>query len=309
MTMTVTFWMGHPLSYTTTRIDSYFNDHMISSATGFVLSLAEKYYLVTNWHALSGINPIDGTNLSKMAAIPNRIKFHVALETSKVVKNVPRETIFFKPIDVWLFKRGAQIWFDRKASDNQNDFAAIPIDAFIPELKRPGRKLRAISGGKVTLKRGLPGQPTRMPLPATDINHFYPAVGSEVFVLGYPKGIIAGGIFPIWKRASIASEPQSSISLDGKDYQGAFFIDAMTKHGMSGSPVVFLGKKGNHLFSDDGVRVELNADEPLFVGVYAGRNGVTDDEHELSLGRVWKTEAVERMIFEDLVKAPAVKTK
>jgi hypothetical protein len=32
------------------------------------------------------------------------------------------------------------------------------------------------------------------------------AVGMDAFILGYPRGIGAG-IFPIWKRASIASEP------------------------------------------------------------------------------------------------------
>lgn len=30
------------------------------------------------------------------------------------------------------------------------------------------------------------------------------------FVIGYPFGLQTGGIFPIWKRASIASEPVSN---------------------------------------------------------------------------------------------------
>jgi hypothetical protein len=38
-------------------------------------------------------------------------------------------------------------------------------------------------------------------------------VSTDVFVLGYPRGISGGRGFPIWKRASIATEPE--IDLDG----------------------------------------------------------------------------------------------
>ncbi|WP_164766185.1 MULTISPECIES: trypsin-like peptidase domain-containing protein [unclassified Mesorhizobium] len=296
MPVIVNFWMGSPLSYITTKIETYFNDQAISSATGFILHLATNYFLITNWHVLSGRNPIDNACLSPTAAIPNRIKFHVALSKKRIIKGREHESLFFKPMDVWLFKRNEPIWIDSKGNDNQNDFAAILIDSYVPELKSRGHSLRSIAGGKVTMKRGA-SPPETGPVPVSDVSHFYPAVGSEVFVLGYPKGISAGGVFPIWKRASIASEPQTSLTLGGKEYPTAFYIDAMTKSGMSGSPVVYLGEKGDRLFSDDGVQVELKDDEPLMVGVYAGRDGVSKDEHELSLGRVWKTEAVERMAF------------
>jgi hypothetical protein len=38
------------------------------------------------------------------------------------------------------------------------------------------------------------------------------AVTSNVFVLGYPEGISGGRALPIWKRASIASEPGRDLS-------------------------------------------------------------------------------------------------
>ena len=54
-----------------------------------------------------------------------------------------------------------------------------------------------------------------------------------MFVLGYPKGISGGRGFPIWKRASIATEPD--IQHDGLP---KLLVDTATREGMSGAPVV-----------------------------------------------------------------------
>jgi hypothetical protein len=123
---------------------------------------------------------------------------------------------------------------------------------------------------------------------ADQIIHPYPMIGSEVFVLGYPRGLVHTGVFPIWKRGSIASEPQASVSLDGHEYKEMFYVDALTKEGMSGSPVIALGKAGDQFCTDDGGQVSLPKDSTMFVGIYAGRQGITNAEYELSLGRVWK---------------------
>jgi hypothetical protein len=57
-------------------------------------------------------------------------------------------------------------------------------------------------------------------------------IGSDVFILGFPFGIGPGG-FPIWKRGSIASEPDlSGIT------QVHIFVDTASRPGMSGSPVI-----------------------------------------------------------------------
>jgi hypothetical protein len=94
-----------------------------------------------------------------------------------------------------------------------------------------------------------------------------------------------------------ASEPQGSIQLGGQEYDNIIYVDALTKSGMSGSPVVCLPSSGKYFYSDDGVIVEPPKDEPLVVGVYAGRDGVTKDEYELSVGRVWKIGSVEQLFF------------
>ena len=59
-------------------------------------------------------------------------------------------------------------------------------------------------------------------------------VAMAVSIVGYPKGLTAGGVLPIWKTGHLASEPD----LNYEYGRPAFLIDATTRIGMSGSPVV-----------------------------------------------------------------------
>ena len=57
-------------------------------------------------------------------------------------------------------------------------------------------------------------------------------IGMEVFILGYPFKI-APPAFPIWKRGSIASEPEL-VRMTG----GYLYVDTASRPGMSGAPVI-----------------------------------------------------------------------
>lgn len=293
--LTVNFWPGNPLSYTTTRISVFRNDILLSTATGFTMKYGQDFALVTNWHVLSGYNPATGKCLSKTGALPNRIECHVSVSTSYEVERKQAERLYFKPLSIDLLEGEQPIWLADRADDVQNDYAAIPLEKHLPELKE-GATLRAILGGRVTLRRGYIPDASG-PINIENVRSLYPPVGSEVFVLGYPHALTSTGIFPLWKRASIASEPQGSITLGGCQYENAFYIDALTKAGMSGSPVVFFAKIGDRLTTEDGVTVEAREAEPFIIGVYAGREGITQEEYELSVGRVWKIGSVERMLM------------
>lgn len=109
--------------------------------------------------------------------------------------------------------------------------------------------------------------------------------GMDVFVLGYPRGIRGGGRFPIWKRGSIASEPDVHI-----DDLPKFYIDTATREGMSGAPVYaqesgFWAPEGKKL-PEGGVFGKGNR----FIGIYSGRAG--EDSFLAQLGIVWKEEAI-----------------
>lgn len=290
----VTFWPGNPLSYTTTKISCFFNEVQVAVGTGYMHRFAKSVALVTNWHLLTGRNPIDDSVLDRVnAAIPNRIKFHVAVT---VEKTDGVETVHFREIDLRLYdERDEPIWKDAKSPKNQRDVALILLDEYVPELMGDHLSVRAVAGGVVTLAPGVKHSEGSKKVRFEELRHPPPPVGSEVFVLGYPRGVSSSGVFPIWKRASIASEPQVAIELSGQQYDDAFYIDAMTRDGMSGSPVIYFQKPGDYLFTDDGVRVKCNKHEPLLIGVYAGRNGVSQEEYELSVGRVWKVSLVESL--------------
>jgi hypothetical protein len=287
------FLPGHPLSYTTTKVLTFFNDVPLSSATAFVMRYGQTFALVTNWHVLSGYNAATGECLSKTGALPNRIECHVTVSRKVTRDGKDGEQLHFKPLQIDLFSGEKPIWRDNKSEQLQNDYAVIDLTNLVPELREKDVTLRHILGGRVALRKGVNPAAAKVQFGFDDVQAIYPSVGSEVFVLGYPRGIANTGIFPIWKRASIASEPQGEIELGGTTYGNVFYIDGLTKRGMSGSPVVYLAKPGDVFHTNDGSRVTINTDEPILVGVYAGRDGVTQEEYELSLGRVWKIEAVE----------------
>jgi hypothetical protein len=57
-------------------------------------------------------------------------------------------------------------------------------------------------------------------------------IGMDVFILGYPFGSPPPG-FPVWKRGSIASEPD--LTRIGTGYM---LVDTASRPGMSGAPVI-----------------------------------------------------------------------
>jgi hypothetical protein len=113
-------------------------------------------------------------------------------------------------------------------------------------------------------------------------------VSRDVYVLGYPKGISGSGGFPIWKRASIATEP--AIQLDGLP---KILVDTATREGMSGAPVVAIAD-GEFEVEGRGPAYRLPGRVCRFVGVYSGRLG--KNEMEAQLGIVWKAQAVDEIV-------------
>ena len=97
-------------------------------------------------------------------------------------------------------------------------------------------------------------------------------------------------------------KPLIGVQQSKRSYDELIYVDGLTKHGMSGSPVVYLPSPGERFQTDDGGWVTADDDTPLLLGVYAGRDGVTKEEYELALGRVWKTFAIEKLLFPDMTR-------
>ena len=113
-------------------------------------------------------------------------------------------------------------------------------------------------------------------------------IGDEVMLWGFPKGLSKQLGLPIWKRGTIASEPELQF-----DNLPIFIVDAATREGMSGSPVVsrshglYQSMEGNYVMGD-GITHK-------FLGVYSGRYA-SKDELDAQLGRVWHGSLINEII-------------
>lgn len=61
-------------SVSTVPIEMYFDQTRLSSGTAFIWESGGNYFLITNWHNLSGRDTFSGKHLSPTAAEPNNIK-------------------------------------------------------------------------------------------------------------------------------------------------------------------------------------------------------------------------------------------
>lgn len=102
------------------------------------------------------------------------------------------------------------------------------------------------------------------------------------------KGITDITGLPIWKRATVASNPEF-----GWNRKEMFLIDCASREGMSGAPAIFYNRKGQlHLGSTTHL---LGKPACLFHGIYVGREKA-DSLFEAQIGRVWRRSVIDSII-------------
>ncbi|MBT5824020.1 trypsin-like peptidase domain-containing protein [Candidatus Peregrinibacteria bacterium] len=237
-----------PFTLIPLHLELYFNATCLSDATGFIIKENEKYYLITNWHVVTGRHPKDGMPLSKHGGVPNWL------------------TVWFHekgPIGTWieskfnLYKNGEPVWIEHPLG-KEVDVVAIPFE---PDADCALHGIDLIAAERDVLL--VPSSP--------------------VSIVGFPKGLIVLGKFPIYKTGHIASD----IELDWQN-KPVFLIDATTKGGMSGSPVV--AKRVGFYLTSEGTTV---GNTTKFLGVYSGREIAEDD---IEVGRVWKPKVIKEIL-------------
>ncbi len=112
-------------------------------------------------------------------------------------------------------------------------------------------------------------------------------IGMDVYILGYPFGNQPPG-FPVWKRGSIASEPDLT-----KIGAGYMLVDTASRPGMSGAPVI-RRSWGTHLLEGDAISTD-STPQSKFIGVYSGRLR-TDDPSDAQIGMVWPASDIDDII-------------
>lgn len=249
---------GHFLTPTVTRIELLSGAQQIGVATGFFLSHSEQWYLVTNWYVLAGREPGTGQPRRADGAVPSSVRFF-RFELNAIGGE-------WKATDRELgdLRLGTAQWFQHPSLGQDADVAVLPIDE------------AAVGKTKDILDPG--GHDESM----------WIDLGQEVFLPGYPLGLTGGGLFPIWKRASVAT------SLEwGEGVRGRFLVDTATREGMSGAPCFALGKPFYHSLDRATNKMTL-VDRPLawrWLGVYSGRRNPSDG-FEAQLGIVWRENLV-----------------
>lgn len=101
--------------------------------------------------------------------------------------------------------------------------------------------------------------------------------GMAVSIIGFPLGLTNLGSLPIWKTGHVASDPE--VPFRNKP---AFLIDATTKQGMSGSPVI-LRHWGSYRNKTGGGGALIGGALTRLLGIYSGR--LPKGSH---IGIVWR---------------------
>jgi hypothetical protein len=247
-------------SLTTTPIEQYFNKTLLGSATGFVWKIDARYFLITNWHVVTCRIFPTREYIKSHAGRPNmlRVRFNFA---AQIFEKQPFEIRIRDDDDkpLWLAHPGRNV-----------DIAVIPLRFTADQLA----VLNLYPMNELT---------------SADLAV---CIGMDVFVLGYPFG--AGPpAYPIWKRGSIASEPD--LVRMTTDY---LLVDNASRPGMSGGPVIV--RSWENPFMRDGSNKPLD-DKPRtkFIGVYSGRLP-TKDASEAQIGQVWPGEFIHEIIAGNL---------
>jgi hypothetical protein len=261
------------LSLCTVPLEQYFKDAQhetrLSQGTGFIWRVGKSYdYLVTNWHVLSGRDFFTGENLNKHGGRPPVLRAIFDMKTGLFDRY--RLEIGIRDKD------DRPLWFVHPS--RKVDIAVIPIAVVRAPINDPN------AFSLLYPINELANAPVRI------------GVGMDVFILGYPFAIELPG-YPVWKRGSIASEPELAAvtsalgsAVKQTDYM---LVDTASRPGMSGAPVI-RRSWWNH---DLQASYSAVTGEPIdrFIGVYSGR-AHTDGPHEAQIGLVWNASLIEEII-------------
>ncbi|MGX1159132.1 trypsin-like peptidase [Arthrobacter sp. SLBN-100] len=238
----------------------------LSTGTGFLVQHEFRDYLITNRHVLSG-RTTSGEYISSHGVAPTHVRI---LHNSvwKLGEYIELEEPLFDEPDVnqrrprWLeHPRGFKV-----------DVVALPVT-------RDGKDYKS------QIIRH------RYELPDTTAPRPYLRPSDTVHIVGFPFGLTSHGSFAIWTKGSMASEPEL-------DYGDAprFLVDARTREGQSGSPVIvhFSSNTPPMMFTDNTMRSHI-VEKSYLLGVYSGRVNKASD-----IGIVWKASIVATILKKQL---------
>lgn len=224
-------------------------DHPLGHGSAFFHMWHDQTYLVTAWHVLSGRHFQTGQSLCPTGAWPTHLTIWWNPDgrpgAAKEAQRIPLHS-----------EDGEPRWVEIKRGSEWIDVAILPVD----------------------VPAGMQAYPVNE-LPEGPINQ---GMGGDLFIIGFPMRDQPLQL-PIWKRASLASEPEIPEAL--QPYQ---LVDTASRKGMSGAPVVQRVYRPEATGPDllNALRNPGHRGVTAFDGVYSGRfKGPT--EEDMQLGIMW----------------------
>lgn len=143
---------------------------------------------------------------------------------SKLIVQIPEyhkedDMFIWNQWQINLYKNGKERWLEHPTQKNKMDVIAIKLEKTVSNM------CYSIEG-----------------------NNYLCTICDNIKIIGYPFGYNVNkkeGYYGIWISGAIASEPL--VNLEVKGIEGelpAFLIDARTREGTSGSPVIYYNRQG-----------------------------------------------------------------
>lgn len=241
-----------PLTAQVVQLKSFSNNIPIITGTGFFLHHLGETHLVSAWHVFSGRASDTWQPIDQHGRLPDKLG---------IVFHKKNKLGHWLQCTVSLYEDdGSPLYFGHP-DGHQIDVGAIRIrglenryhiDCFDMKMADEDMELR-------------PAQ--------------------TVSIVGFPADAVAQDhIWPVWKTGHIATEPE--IDWNGRP---CLLIDATTRPGMSGSPVLAIAS-GMYRTCDGATVIKMGCTQ-RFLGVYTARLAA-----DAALGRVWKPRAIQEVI-------------
>lgn len=257
------------LNFCVARLTSHYDDQPLGHATGFfyggMVGETRIQFLVSNWHVFAGRHADNHRALDARGRIPNQLRASlVLLKHPDGTKN----QIASQEINISLYDADGNAQWLQHPTGSRIDVAAISLGS-IADI------YRVYGIGEEANEHDMAIE-----------------IGNDVFILGYPLGHSDFLNMPIWKRGVIASEPH----IQPDNAAPRIFVDATTRNGMSGAPVIMRAK--THYLAEGG-EIKQHANATRFIGVYASRPGIDnvaaqlreDERERAEIGVVFKSGA------------------
>jgi hypothetical protein len=234
--------MNNPLSYTSVKLDRFTKEGILMKpASGFLVEADGHYFLITNWHVLSGMDfPREE---AEPGSRPHTLKFSLHIYSGEGENRAPLSWGMWKRLTVPLYEdHAAPAWIEPHNNQEKPmaDVAVLPLSE--NETLRFNETVRLFS------LRALEGGPrsnywvriSAIPIAAIDTNVEY-GPGDRVHIVGHPHGWAPNGpeksSTAFWRAGSIASEIYET-GMSRRQY--TFFVDPSPPEGMTGSLVLAL---------------------------------------------------------------------